>query len=75
MYRLESVGLGNRLQLLGDNDLQIFFVDFFLLIGEPLEPLERLVELLIGHFVAELLQPLPERMAAGQLAHHQRALA
>src|SRR5207244_11440973 len=73
--RLQPVGLRDRLEPLADDGLQVLLVYFLLLVGQPLEPLECPVELLLGRLEAELLQPLPEGVPAGELAHDQRALA
>ena len=74
LQAFEYIPLRNFGNLFRDDDLQILFVHLFLLVRQPLKAVKRMVEFLFGQPIAQLLQPLSERMPAGQLTHHQLAL-
>ena len=71
---VERVALlaGNRNST--DQTLEIAILDDLLLVSQNLELLECLLELLVIERVAQLMQALLERMAAGMLAEHDGVL-
>src|SRR3990172_218360 len=52
--------------------LDVLVEHLFFPVGKALEPLERLVQISVAELVAHLLQPLPEGVPSGVLAHNER---
>src|SRR5262245_8617710 len=61
-----------RGDLLIDQSLDILVIDMLLAVSERLEAHEGVLEGIVAELITELLQLLPEGMAAGMLAHDQR---
>src|SRR5690606_10512384 len=62
------------LQLIVDQDLDVLVEHFLFLIRQRLEADKRVLQLLFGERVAQLLHAIAEGVAAGVLAQHQRRL-
>ena len=69
---LQRVALDVGAQLVGDQRLEVHRRDLLLAVGDLLEALEGLLELGAVDRVAEVLQRLAQRRAAGVLAQHER---
>ena len=70
---LEVVLLVAGAALVGDDRLEVAVGDVALAVGELLEAHEGALQLLLVERVAELLEAVAQRVAAGELAEHQRA--
>ncbi len=71
---LEHVHFLDLLHLVGDNGLEVLVEDFLFLVRDVLEPLEGLVQVLVGKVIPHLLEPVAEGVSAGMLAEHQVGL-
>src|SRR5690606_17628871 len=72
---LQRVLLRYRVDLVGDNGLEIGVEDLLLLIRQLLETGESAVKILLAERVAKLMEALLEGMPAGVLAQDQAAFS
>ena len=72
LERLQRVALGRLAHLLGGDRLEVERGDLLLLVGDLLEPLERLVQRVALDLEAELGERVAQRVAPGVLSENDR---